>query len=129
MDTLAGFLPILIYGHPKLNANFNTIYKPKAKIKAMKVADPYHLIAHSLGHTSTGKLIEEFNGNINQFRVAHLKWSAKDHNEAFKILTAKSKKVEDGAERGYIEILAGIHREEAKYKQKKLLVEQQGTIS
>jgi hypothetical protein len=54
-----------------------------------------NIIKHSLGHTSSGKLILSFGGVPRQFHAAHIKWSSKDHFEAAEVLLKRiSKKVE-----------------------------------
>ena len=85
------------------------------KEEEMKI-NPFTRPPHSLGHTHTGKTILELGGNILEFRAIHLKWSPGDHQEACQILLEKRKKEVDEANRGYLEILALIHKEEGKRK-------------
>lgn len=81
-----------------------------------------HIIQHSLGHTTSGKLILDFPGNISQFRTAHIKWTAKEHLEAHKILMEKlNKRIFDNESYDKMEItvIATIHYEEGLKKQER----------
>ena len=50
------------------------------------------LLPHSLGHTSTGKLILDQIGSVSQLRTSCIKWTRKDHLEAVQVIQEKIKK-------------------------------------
>lgn len=70
---------------------------------------------HSLGHTSTGKLImEQSSYLLSRMWAAHIKWSAEDHLEASKVIEemiAKGKHLDEGGNELYnnIRLLADLH--------------------